>query len=89
MATGLPPVRPLVLGWQDDPKACSVQDEFMLGDRYLVAPVLTDTDSREVYLPEGHWVEKETGRRFKAPKAGLTLRVEAKPGEIPVYLLQK
>ncbi len=89
VATGLPPVRPLVLGWQDDPKACSVQDEFMLGDQYLVAPVLTDTDSREVYLPEGRWVEKATGRSFDSPKSGLTIKVAAKPGEIPVYLLQK
>ena len=61
----------------------------MLGDQYLVAPVLTDTDSREVYLPEGRWVEKATGRSFDSPKSGLTIKVAAKPGEIPVYLLQK
>ena len=89
VATGLPPVRPLALGWQDDPKACSVEDEFMLGEEYLVAPILTDTNTREVYLPKGKWVEKETGRRFKAPKAGLVFKVEAKPGEIPVFVLQK
>ena len=85
VSTGLPPVRPLVLGWQDDPKACSVEDEFMLGEEYLVAPILTDTSVREVYLPEGRWIEKETGRKFIVPKAGLTLNVEASPGEIPVF----
>ena len=85
VSTGLPPVRPLVLGWQDDPKARTVEDEFMLGEAYLVAPVLTDASSREVYLPEGRWMEKETGRRFIVPKSGLSLNVETKPGEIPVF----
>ena len=89
VASGLPPVRPLVLGWQDDPKACAVQDEFMLGDAYLIAPILTDSNTREVYLPEGKWIDKESGQRYVAPKAGLTLQVQALPGEVPVYLLQK
>lgn len=85
VATGLPPVRPLALGWQDDPKACAVQDEFMLGEEYLVAPILTDTSVREVYLPRGKWVETASGRKYKAPKAGLTLQVEAEPGEVSVF----
>ena len=87
VASGLPPVRPLVLRWQDDPKACAVQDEFMLGDTYLIAPILTDASSREVYLPEGKWLEKESGRQYTVPEAGMTLTAEAQPGEIPVYIL--
>ena len=88
VSTGIPPVRPLVLGWQDDPKACAVQDEFMLGEEYLVAPILTDSSVREVYLPEGRWVEKDTGREFIVPKAGMTLTVKAEPGDIPVFRKQ-
>ncbi|MBQ5944028.1 MAG: glycoside hydrolase family 31 protein [Bacteroidales bacterium] len=86
VSTGLPPVRPLALGWQDDPRACSVEDEFMLGDECLVAPILTDGSVREVYLPEGRWLEKETGREYDVPGAGLTIEVEAEPGVVPVFL---
>jgi alpha-D-xyloside xylohydrolase len=55
--TSLPLVRPLVLDFQDDPTTWTVDDQYLFGDRLLVAPVLDDSDARRVYLPHGTWFD--------------------------------
>jgi alpha-glucosidase len=54
---GLPPVRPLVLHYENDKNTHNLNDEFLLGDKILVSPVLNQGDTKKlVYLPEGKWV---------------------------------
>jgi len=43
------------------------KDQFMLGDKYLVAPVLTSGTDREVKLPEGQWKD-DLGNIYKGGK---------------------
>ncbi len=82
--TGIPPVRPLVLGYPDDKATYDIFDEFMLGDGLLVAPVLTeDTFEREVYLPEGTWLDLLTGERIEG---GRTVTAKASLAQLPIYL---
>lgn len=57
------------------------KDQFMLGDTYLVAPVLTKEDVREVSLPKGVWVDDE-GKKFKGPR---TITVSAGLSRLPYY----
>ena len=83
--TGLPPVRALALVFPEDPVAWTVEDEFMLGDRYLVAPVLDDSLAREVYLPQGRWTCLRTGRSITAGRDGLRFRTGVPIDEIAVY----
>jgi len=46
------PVRPVWWISSDDSRAFSVDDEFLIGDRYLVAPIVSNaTRHRDVYLP--------------------------------------
>ncbi|MDE6450929.1 MAG: glycoside hydrolase family 31 protein, partial [Odoribacter sp.] len=42
------------------------KDQFMLGDRYLVAPMLKKGSSRTVMLPEGVWKDDQ-GKKYKGP----------------------
>ena len=57
---GLPIVRPLLLEFPGDREAETIRDEFMLGDRWLVAPVLEPgVRARDVYLPAGRWRDEE------------------------------
>lgn len=45
----------------------SCNDQYMLGDRYLVAPMVDKGTSRTVKLPKGKWVD-EQGVRYKGGK---------------------
>ena len=44
-----------------------VNQQFMLGPRYLVAPVTNEDDSKTVYLPAGRWRD-DLGKVWKGPK---------------------
>ncbi|PYS71341.1 MAG: hypothetical protein DMF73_10945, partial [Acidobacteria bacterium] len=49
--TGVPLFRPLMLNYQDDPNTYNLDDEFMIGEDLLVAPIVKpDVTSRLVYL---------------------------------------
>jgi len=55
-ATGEPVMRALILDWPRDPECRTIEDQYMLGSRYLVAPVVYEgAEARDVYLPKGHW----------------------------------
>lgn len=55
LLSGAPVVRPVFWGELADSAALEVNDEYMLGDHLLVAPVVDSTDTRSVYLPRGRW----------------------------------
>lgn len=62
---GLPIIRPSF--WLDatDERALTCDDEFLLGDQYLVAPVVTpDVTRRDIYLPQGKWQNYWTNEVF-------------------------
>jgi alpha-glucosidase len=60
--TGVPLFRPLLLNFQDDPTALNLDDEFMVGDALLAAPVVHSGErGREVYLPRGQWYDFWSG----------------------------
>ncbi len=63
---GLPPFRALIMDFPDDPQTQTIDDEYLLGDSVLVAPVIfrrgpgnpstaeaKGDAQRSVYLPEG------------------------------------
>lgn len=83
--TGIPMVRAMLLDFQDDPTTRNIDLQYMFGDNFLVAPVLTHDGRFEAYLPAGDWVDfwsKETvsGPRWVkgiAPLDTLPLWVQA------------
>ncbi len=63
--TGLPILRPLVMHYQDDKNTWECNDEYLVGEAILVAPVTEQgARARMVYLPRGTWVDYWTGDRI-------------------------
>ena len=82
--TGVPLFRPLMLNYQTDSNTLNLDDEFMVGDDLLVAPVLQPNQtSRLVYLPEGVWYELHSGKKFSG---GTMIRAEAPLDVVPVFI---
>jgi alpha-glucosidase len=82
--SGAPVQRPLVFDFQDDALAAAIDDEFMLGDALLVAPVLVaGAAARLVYLPRGSWLEWHTGRLHDG---GRVFEVNAPIGRTPLFV---
>ena len=59
----------------------NVKDQFMLGDKYLVAPVVDDRLEREVRLPKGIWRD-EQGKKYKG---GKTYRIDVPLERLPYF----
>lgn len=77
-----PFMRPLAYEWPHDPMAVQWEDEYLLGEKLLVAPLLEENaTSRQVYLPEGVWRDFFTGREY----AGNQTITAGEEGKLPVF----
>ena len=58
---GQPLIAPLYYYFPSDTTAANVQDQFMWGDRIMVAPVVEKgAKTRQYYLPAGKWISLNT-----------------------------
>lgn len=63
--TGLPIIRPLVLEFPNDENTFDLNDEFMLGENILVAPIVEQGKTKRlVYLPQGDWICYNTHKKY-------------------------
>ena len=84
--TGYPVLRALLFHHVDDKLCWHIDDEYYFGDDFLVAPVMNSENRRDVYLPEGQWVNFFTGERMEG---GRWLKnVEVPLEEMPVFVRQ-
>ncbi|MBR3304375.1 MAG: glycoside hydrolase family 31 protein [Christensenellaceae bacterium] len=82
---GLPLMRAMWYSFPSDPACAEIKDQYMFGDRYLVAPVMyPGMRSRDVYLPEGNWKNTDTGETVKG---GSVIKADAPLERIPVFEL--
>lgn len=59
---GKPLMRAMFYAFPHDENCAAIKDQYMFGERYLVAPVMEyGARSRKVYLPEGSWKNVNTG----------------------------
>ncbi len=65
--TGEPVMRAMMVDSPDDPLAWRAEHQYRLGRDLLVAPMVHEEQEREVYFPEGEWMDWWTGEVVTGP----------------------
>ena len=80
---GTPIMRAMCYEFPNDPACAVLKDQYMFGDKYLVAPVMQPgARSRSVYLPDGKWQDVDTGAVYEGKQ---TVTVDAPIERMPVF----
>ena len=81
--TGAPVQRPLVFDHQYDATVRDIDDQYLLGNDLLIAPVVAPGGTgRQVYLPAGDWYDWHTGELVGGKRF---LTVATPLDRIPIY----
>ena len=89
---GTPVIRAMFVEFPEDERCWEIEDQYMFGDKYLVAPIMAaKMKTRKVYLPSGtSWASlqvkedsEELGERYEG---GRTLEVELSIEDMPVFV---
>ena len=65
ITSGYPVLRAMLFHHPKDKMCWHIDDQYYFGDDFLVAPVMNSDNKRNVYLPEGDWVNLFTGEVFE------------------------
>jgi len=78
-------MRALAMDFPGDPKVRDINDQYLFGPAFLVAPVTKfKATSREVYLPAGtSWIDFNTGKRFDG---GQAIQADAPLARMPLFV---
>ncbi|XP_055346032.1 myogenesis-regulating glycosidase-like isoform X2 [Paramacrobiotus metropolitanus] len=84
VTTGYPIIRPLWWINGDDATSWTVDDQFLVGDDLMVAPIVDDEfDYRTIYVPPGEWQDVLLQRNITGP---LTLNpYTANLDQVPIF----
>ncbi len=82
--TGRPIMQHMFLVEPDNPQFWNCDDQYLLGDALLVAPILQDGQrARTVQLPAGHWIGYWDGKVYEG---GQAVDVPAPLSQIPILV---
>lgn len=81
--SGAPIMRPMFYEFPDDQKCWELEEQYMFGSEYLVAPVLYEGHrTKDVYLPSGTWKNIHTEDTYTGNQ---TYSIDAPLDIIPVF----
>lgn len=83
-STGLPVLRAMIFHHDQDPTCWHIDDQYFFGDAFLVAPVMNSENIRNVYLPEGQWINFFTGEMTQGGR--WLMSVETALHDMPVWV---
>lgn len=86
-ASGKPMVRALIIDYAEDRNVWHIEDQYMFGDAFLIAPVLcplAESSTRTLYLPAGTWWDYWTKRPICSRGEWITRAVDLRT--MPIYV---
>jgi alpha-D-xyloside xylohydrolase len=79
---GHPMLRTLFFEYPEDRTSWTVEDQYLFGTDILVAPMMEEARSRDVYLPPGLWTDYQSGEVYEGARWH-----HLPAGEVPVVML--
>ena len=79
---GTPPFRALIMDYPEDFRFLSVDDQYLIGDRMLVAPLFAGEPGRKVIFPSGTWHDFWSGEKVQDNEISLSSSF----AQIPVFV---
>ena len=77
-------MKPLAYAYPEDANTYAIWDEYLFGDAFLIAPVFTTNDQREIYLPPGKWFDfNDPQTEYVGPK---TITQNVPLDSTPIFL---
>lgn len=89
--TGIPMMRPMVMDYTNDLACRYLDQQYMLGDNLLIAPVFREDGIANFYLPEGKWFDiirgetLEGGKYYSQAYSFMEMPILAKPNSIVTF----
>lgn len=79
-----PMMRPLVYDYPEDKYVKNIEDQYLFGRQLLIAPIVEkDSRQRDIYLPEGEWIDFWNGREYQGNQL---IKYLADLEKIPVFI---
>lgn len=80
---GIPPFRGLVVDYPEDKNVWQIDNEYMIGESLLAAPLTGNDSTRKVYLPKGNWYNFNTYEKYEG---GKEYRISTPLDQVPLYV---
>ncbi len=84
IVSGSAVVQAMIIKNPDDRTVSHIDDQYYFGDSFLVCPVMNSENRRDVYLPEGKWVDFFSGEVLEGSR--WLKDVEVPLENTPVYV---
>lgn len=80
---GQPPFRPLVMDFPDDRNVWRIDDQYMMGESILCAPLIDSASTRSVYFPAGVWYDFNTNKKYEG---GRSYNITLSTDQLPMFV---
>jgi len=80
---GIPVFRPLVMDYPTASESWTRDDQILIGDRLMAAPMIGNAATRKAWLPPGKWADFWTGEVLEGNRI---IEIKADDDHLPLYV---